>query len=233
MGDSLAANAATNLLSNVAAFSPNTSTLPSTVSNLFVIGNSSMDTLQCPGTNFTTNGIVVSASNQLSSETDVSQQTSYSGGIKTNNVDEETADAGVTLDGLTIKDSAIQFTSPLSTYILDTLTTPNYSGIWSSVFQANIYIAKIGRSITLTAVGVIQSASTSSFITSGTALDAAYRPFADVNGYCVASDNGTYIRGVLVIKTTGFIEIYANDYLGTFSGTGISGFENFSVTFST
>lgn len=233
VGDSLTANAVGDVLSNVAAFMPNASTLPSTVSNLFVIGNSSMDTLLCLGTNFTTDGVVVSTSNQLSSETDVSQQTTFSAGIKSNTIDEVTADTGVTLDGLVIKDSAVQFVSPLSTYIQDTLTTPNYSGIWAITYQGNIYITKIGRSITLTATGVIQTASASSFITSGTALNAAYRPFADVIGYCVARDNAVYIRGVFVIKTTGIIEIYANDYLGTFSGSGGSGFQSFSVTYST
>src|SRR3989337_1363630 len=199
IGNGIQAFGETDTLSNLLALMPNASTLPSGItSNAAILGNSSMTKFVCPGTNFHTNGIVVSSSNELSSTTTVSQQITFSSGIKTDTIDEVSTGAGVTIDGLQIKDSAIQFTAPLSTYEETTATTPGWVGIWSGgaiVFDTNVFITKFGDVVTLSITGTINASDTASFITSSAFLAVAFRPTIDIFGYCSIQNNSTEARG--------------------------------------
>lgn len=77
-------------------------------SNRITFGNSSVTSLELGGTNFDTDGIVVSSSHLISSATTVTPAITFTGGILTNTIGERSAGSGVTIDTNTlIKDSVI------------------------------------------------------------------------------------------------------------------------------
>lgn len=68
------------------------------------VGTASNTSLKLPGTNFNTDGILISASHLISSVTTITPVITFDSGLKTDTISEETATAGVTIDGALVKD---------------------------------------------------------------------------------------------------------------------------------
>ena len=76
-------------------------------SNRITIGGSSATSMEYAGTNFNTDGLVVSSSHLISSTTTLTTQITFSGGILTNTIFEESTGVGVTIEEVNITDNII------------------------------------------------------------------------------------------------------------------------------
>jgi len=121
IGNDIRANAVSNAISNIIAIVPNTQTLPTTISNAIILGNSTMTKFICPITPFAAAGVVMSngvAPYELSSTLTPSGLTSLSAAtltatteVKTDTISERTAAAGVTIDSVLLKDGGVTITA--------------------------------------------------------------------------------------------------------------------------
>ena len=154
--------------------------------------------------------------------------------LKTNNIFERTGNTGCTIDGLLIKDSAIQFSSPFDTYIEDTQAN-TFSGPYASPIAVTLKFTKIGNVITMSWRNVLSTATIVSSILLDINLPVAYRPVQAVNGvgrYIRGRDNGTITLTEIFIESTGLTRIWLGVTSGNFTGAGSTGIFSGSITYS-
>lgn len=155
--------------------------------------------------------------------------------IMTDTITESTLNAGVTVEGVLIENSAIQFTSPLAEY--EEFTQANtVSGIWAAPQAVTIEYTLIGRVVTLSINTALAVANTASVIAIDTMIPARFRPSEAIRTFVGTVDNGseTASPGACWIQSgSGSMTIYASTALGNFSGVGNSGFIPFSISYNT
>ncbi len=127
--------------------------------------------------------------------------------------------------------------SPLNFYE-ETQQSNTATGIWAGSQATTISYTRIGRLVTISFPDVLVTATTASQITFSANIPSQYLP-ATPTHMCFpisVADNGSDALGSIVLTDTGVITIYKAvsiaNLTSTFTGSGVSGYHDFSISFT-
>ena len=156
--------------------------------------------------------------------------------LKTDIIDERTGAAGVTVDGVLVKDNSVLF-SPGQTaldHYTEVTHNSDLTGIWA-VDQAAVFeLTRIGRTVTMTLeVDVTATANAAALITIVTPIPVDYRPLVGSRiEFAAIEDNAAPNAGSTEITTGGVVTWASRVSNINFAGAGNSGLLTGSISWS-
>ena len=187
------------------------------INNGISIGNASSTTLELPGTNFGTDGLVVAASNLISSTTTVTPEMRFDGGITL-------ATSGGTA-------------AVLDFYEEDYTHTTNWTGAKvTGNIAGNLLCSRIGNKVTINfpeIQGVGTTGEAAAVLNMATVIAVRYRPLTSMFFIIRGLDVGTDTFVTLHIETDGNRSIGVGAAMAVFGGddVNINGSYNSSVSY--
>lgn len=138
--------------------------------------------------------------------------------LKTDDVNERTLNNGVSMDGTIVKDGAVTFVNgatALNRY-QEVDTTLDFSGAFT-FNTVNVKLSRIGRTIFFGLDGRNTGVAGATDKFTSTALPVDFRPSMQHGILLRVFVNGAWTTGLIDIKTTGVVDIWANEDRGNFT----------------
>ena len=156
----------------------------------------------------------------------------FDGRVYTDTISELTSAAGVTIDGVLLKDGGINFgDESLSEYDEGTFTA-TLTGCTTSP-TANVTYVKVGRMVTISIPTLTGTSNTTACTLTGMPA-ALYAAVANVSQHARVIDNGNNVTtGVMIMGATGTITMFTTAAGGAFTNSGTKGVDAVSITYAT
>jgi len=179
----------------------------------------------------------------LPSVTITATTTTVSGTLEVDTIAENTAAAGVTVDGVLLKDSGVEAdgisfdsgTNTLSNFVDTTTETLTYSGPCTSA-SADVHLVRIGPMVHLTFDGTFLVGNSTATQLVTTAISAGFRP-AVAQHIAVILDpgTGTSVMGSVIVGADGVLTFYPSpeaDASNDFNTAGLIGWNPQTITWN-
>lgn len=167
-------------------------------------------------------------------------------GLTIDDIKESTTAAGVTVEGVLLKDTDVTcdlLTTTVGVDLPNGLSTLDYydtqsvnidfSGPWATNRTSTWTLVRVGEMVTITmTVDPSSTASSAVAAQSTTGLPADYRPAKAVYGFMNVTDNGTIKSGSLRINITGIIDVWAGAPGTAFAGAGATSFNGGTISYA-